>query len=159
MNSLAPAAATVLACTGMLCSLAAVVPARAALGQPATSVAADQLRMKGQIRHATGTGYRVDQITAPGGTLVKEFISPAGIVFAVSWRGPTLPNLAQTLGSTYFGMLKTAERTERAGLGHNHVQLRTPQLVVHAGGHMRYFFGMAYVPSLLPPNVSVADLH
>ena len=159
MNRIPAATATALACAGLLCSPAAVIAARASLGEPATSVAADQLHLKGQIRHSAAAGYQVDQITTPEGTVVKEFISPAGIVFAVSWRGPVMPNLAQTLGSTYFGMLTSAEKRERSGLGHDHVQLRTPQLVVHAGGHMRFFFGVAYVPSLLPPNVSLADLH
>lgn len=143
----------------VLCATAARIPARATLGQPATSVTADQARMKGQIRHHSGAGYRVDDITTPAGTLIKEFISPANIVFAVSWRGPAMPNLAQTLGATYFGMLKTSEQHERARLGHHHVQLRSARLVVHAGGHMRFFYGIAYVPSLLPPNVSVSDLH
>lgn len=115
--------------------------------------------MKGQMRQRTGAGYSVEEITTPAGTVVKEFISPSGIVFAVSWRGPAMPNLAQALGSTYFPMLTAAEKSERPALGHNHVQVRTPQLVVHAGGHMRFFFGVAYVPSLLPPNVTIADLH
>lgn len=159
MKHMLATAATTLACAGLLCSPAAVIPARAALGKRATSVAADQLRMKGQMRRSVRAGYQVDKITTPAGTLVKEFISPSGIVFAVSWRGPVMPNLAQTLGHTYFGMLKTAEKRERTALGHNHVQLRTPQLIVHAGGHMRLFYGVAYVPSLLPPNVSISDLH
>ncbi len=135
------------------------MPARAALGEKAASVATDQLRLKGQLRHSTGSGYSVDEITTPAGTLVKEFISPAGIVFAVSWRGPAMPNLAQTLGSTYFDMLKTTQKSERGKLGRNHLQLRTPQLVIHAGGHMRLFYGVAYVPSLVPPNVSISNLH
>ncbi len=159
MNRIPAATAAALACAGLLCSPAAVIAARASLGERATSVAADQLHMKGQIRHSAGAGYQVDEITTPEGTVVKEFISPAGIVFAVSWRGPVMPNLAQTLGSTYFAMLKSAEKHQQAGLGHDHVQLRTPQLVVHAGGHMRFFFGVAYVPSLLPPNVTISDLH
>ncbi|MDA8348878.1 MAG: DUF2844 domain-containing protein [Pseudomonadota bacterium] len=152
-----PAAALV--CAAVLYFTAALAPAQASLGQRAASVNADLMRIKGQIRLSTGAGYRVDEITTPQGTVVKEFISPADIVFAVSWRGPVMPNLAQTLGSSYFGMLTAAERQQRALLGHNHVQLRTPQLVVHAGGHMRQFFGVAYVPSLLPPNVTIADLH
>jgi hypothetical protein len=152
-----PAAA--LTCAAVLCFTAGLAPAQASLGERAASVNVDLLHIKGQIRLSSGAGYRVDEITTPQGTVVKEFISPADIVFAVSWRGPVMPDLAQTLGSSYFGMLTAAEQQQRALLGHNHVQLRTPQLVVHAGGHMRLFFGVAYVPSLLPPNVTTADLH
>ncbi len=157
LNPAATAAA--LACAGVLCSMLAAPLARAGLGQTAASVKADQMRMKGQIRRSTGPGYQVDKITTPAGTLVKEFISPAGVVFAVSWRGPVMPDLAQTLGSTYFTMLKATEASERGRLGRDHVQLRTPQLVVHAGGHMRFFFGVAYVPSLVPAGVSISALH
>ncbi len=151
--------AAALACAAVLGLTTGLTPAHASLGALAASVNADLVHLKGQIRRTSAPGYEVDDITTPQGTVVKEFISPAGTVFAVSWLGPVMPNLAQTLGSSYFGMLTTAEQQQRALLGHNHVQLRTPQLVVHAGGHMRLFFGVAYVPSLLPPNVSIADLH
>jgi hypothetical protein len=137
--------------------MTALTPAQAALGQPAASVAADQTRMKAQLRQVVGVGYTVDQMTTPAGTVVKEFISPAGIVFAVSWFGPTVPNLAQLLGSAYFQRLTAAQKTH--ALGRDHVQVRTPQLVVHAGGHMRQFYGLAYVPSLVPPNLAISDLH
>lgn len=135
----------------------AYAPARAGLGQPVASVSADRARMKGQLRARTGVGYTVEEITLPSGTVVKEFVSPAGIVFAVSWHGPTLPNLEQTLGSQYFGQLKAAEKTRR--FGHNHVEVKGPKFVVHAGGHMRAFYGVAYVPSLVPSGVSLSDLH
>ena len=113
--------------------------------------------MKGQLRQRSGVGYTVQEITLPSGTVVKEFVSPAGIVFAVSWRGPTMPDLAQLLGSPYFGQLKAAQKTQR--FGHNHLEVTGPTFVMHAGGHMRAFFGVAYVPSLLPPNVTPSDLH
>ena len=159
MKPVSATTAAALACAGLLCSMLAVTPARAGLGERAASVQADLMHMKGQIRRRVAPGYRVDEITTPAGTVVKEFISPAGVVFAVSWRGPVMPDLAQLMGSSYFTMLKAAETRERASLGHNHVQLRTPQLIVHAGGHMRFFFGVAYVPSLVPADVSISTLH
>ena len=157
MNKVLTAAAAVAALGGASLITAALSPAHAALGQPAASVAADRARMKAQLRQVAGVGYTVDQITTPAGTVVKEFISPAGMVFAVSWFGPALPNLAQLLGSAYFQTLTTAEKTH--SFGHDHVQLRTPHLVVHAGGHMRQFYGLAYVPALVPANLSISDLH
>ena len=151
-----PLAATLLFGTGLLLG-SAHAPARAGLGQPVASVSADRARMKGQLRQRAGIGYTVEEITLPSGTVVKEFVSPSGIVFAVSWHGPTMPNLEQTLGSQYFSQLKAAEKTQR--FGRNHIELTGPKFVLHAGGHMRAFFGMAYVPSLLPSGVSLSDLH
>lgn len=155
-STFAPLAAALVLGSGLLLG-SACVPARAGLGKPVASVSADQARMKGQLRARTGVGYSVQVITLPSGTIVKEFVSPAGIIFAVSWHGPTMPNLQQTLGSQYFSKLKAAEKTQR--FGHNHVEVRRPSLVVHAGGHMRAFYGVAYVPSLVPANVSLSALH
>lgn len=153
---LAPLAAALALGPVLLLGLAGT-PAYAGLGQPVSSVSADRMSMKGQLRERTGVGYTVQEITTASGGVVKEFVSPAGIVFAVSWRGPTMPNLEQTLGSEYFSQLKAAEKTQR--FGRNHVELKSSDFVVHAGGHMRAFFGVAYVPSLLPPNVTPSDLH
>ena len=72
-----------------------------------------------------------------------------------------MPDLQQTLG-TYFSQYRTSVQAQRATgqrSGHHHVAIRAPSLVVHAGGHMRQYFGLAYVPSLVPQNLSISDLH
>ena len=139
----------------------ALVPAKAGLGDTAASVEADRVSMKGQLRARSAPGYSVQEITAANGAVVREYVSSSGTVFAVSWSGPAMPNLQQTLG-TYFAQYQTAVKAQRsagARSGHHHLQIRSPSLVVHAGGHMRQYFGFAYVPSLLPQNLSVSDLH
>ena len=161
MRAFGSALPIALALGAALLAAEAVVPAKAALGDTVASVEADRVSLKGQLRARSAPGYSVQEITAANGTVVREFISPAGVVFAVSWSGPAMPNLQQTLG-TYFAKYQTAvkaQRTSGARSGHNHLQVRTPSLVVHAGGHMRQYFGLAYVPALLPQNVSVSDLH
>ena len=138
------------------------VPAKAGLGDTAASVEADRVSMKGQLRAPrSAPGYSVQEITAANGTDVREFVSPSGVIFAVSWNGPAMPNLQQTLG-TYFAQYQAAVKTQRTTGqrgGHHHLEIRSPSLVVHVGGHMRQYFGLAYAPSLLPPNVSISDLH
>ena len=139
----------------------ALAPANAGLGDTVASVEADRVSMKGQLRARSGVGYSVQEITAASGTVVREYVSPSGVVFAVSWSGPAMPNLQQTLG-TYFTQYQTSVKSQRAlGVrsGHNHLEVRSPSLVVHAGGHMRQYFGLAYVPSLVPQNLSISDLH
>lgn len=138
------------------------VPAKAGLGDTAASVEADRVSMKGQLRNPrSAPGYSVQEIAAANGTDVREYVSPSGVIFAVSWSGPAMPNLQQTLG-TYFAQYQTAVGTQRTTGqrgGHHHLEIRSPSLVVHVGGHMRQYFGLAYAPSLLPPNVSISDLH
>jgi hypothetical protein len=131
------------------------MPAFAALGGDATSVSADVAKMKGQARATTAAGYTVSEITLPSGTVVREYVSAEGKVFAVSWRGAAIPNLQQTLG-TYFEQYKAAAAAPHAE--HHHLQVRQPDLVVTTGGHMRAWRGMAYVPSLLPPNFPLDEI-
>jgi Protein of unknown function (DUF2844) len=140
----------------------AMAPAEAGLGNTLASVQSDRVSMKGQLRARSEAGYSVEEITAASGTVVREYVSSSGVVFAVSWYGPSMPNLQQAFGS-YFAQFQSAVQARRAQQahprGHNHLEIRTPSLVVHAFGHMRQYFGVAYVPSLMPPNLSLSDLH
>jgi hypothetical protein len=38
-------------------------------------------------------------LTLPRGTTAREYVSPSGQVFAVSWQGQAMPDLGQLLGS------------------------------------------------------------
>ncbi len=132
------------------------LPAFAALGGDAASVDADVAKMRGQARATPVAGYTVSQITLPSGTVVNEYVSSEGKVFAVTWKGAAVPNLSQTLG-TYFTEFKAAAAvTPHAG--HHNLTVQQPDLIVRTGGHMRAWNGKAYVPSLLPPNFSVDDI-
>ena len=131
------------------------LPAFAALGGDAASVDTDAAKMKGQARATAVAGYTVKEITLPSGTLVREYVSAEGKVFAVTWSGMSQPDLQQTLG-TYFEQYKAAAAAPHAG--HHHLTIHQPELVLSSGGHMRAWRGKAYVPALLPPNFSVDDI-
>jgi len=132
------------------------LPAFAALGGDAASVDIDTARMKGQARVTPIAGYSVSEIQLSSGTVVREYVSSEGKVFAVSWHGPTMPDLQQTLG-TYFEEFKASVAATRGN--HHHVSVQQSDLVVSSGGHMRSWSGKAYVPSLLPPNFSPNEIH
>jgi hypothetical protein len=127
----------------------------AALGRDATSIKDDGAHMRAALRVSRNdASYTVHELTAPTGTTVREYVSPAGKVFGVAWRGPFLPDFRQILGD-YFAPVMQAPRNQRQGRGP--VEIRQPNLVFQSGGHMRAFFGRAYVPDLLPKGVT-ADL-
>jgi len=128
-----------------------IVPAWAVLGQSVESVRSDQVQLRGQLRSTTFDGYSVHQINSADGIIVKEFVSPAGTVFGVSWAGPTMPNLSHLLGA-YFTQFDQAPKSSVRRRGP--VTVRTDQLVVESGGHMRAFHGRAYVTGLMPGNIS-----
>jgi hypothetical protein len=132
------------------------LPAVAGLGGDAASVDADVAKMKGQARATPVAGYTMSEITLPSGTVVHEFISAEGKVFAVSWRGMAVPDLSQTLGA-YFAEYKAAA-TATPHASHHNLTVQQSDLVVRTGGHMRNWYGQAYVLSLLPPNFSLDDI-
>ena len=127
-------------------------PAWAVLGEYESSVSLDQKYMRGEDRVISARGYRLHQITSPNGAVVTEYVSAEGKVFGVSWRAPFIPNLTQLLGS-YITPVQQAERAQTRRRGGPFI-VRTNDFVFVNGGHTRAFHGSAYVPSLLPKNVS-----
>ena len=133
----------------------AAPPAMAALGDTAISVSNDSARLKASLRIVGGAGYDVHELATPTGTTIREFVAPAGTVFAVAWRGPFKPELRVLLGA-YFDLYVSAPRS--AGSTRTQLAIDQPALVVRAGGHMRAFAGVAWVPALVPAGVSSGEL-
>jgi hypothetical protein len=138
----------------VLLMLALPIPALAALGGDISSVQADKAQMKGTLKTTEAEAYTVHEITAPGNTIVKEYVSPAGKVFAITWHGQFIPNMQQLLG-TYFDQYEQAAKTQRESHpGHRPVSIQQPELVFQNGGHMRAYLGRAYVPAMVPQGVN-----
>jgi hypothetical protein len=131
------------------------LPAFASLGGTLSSIADDQLKMKGELRTTMGTRFTVHEITTAQGTLVREYAAPSGVVFAVSWNGPKMPDLRQTLGS-YFPQFLDAPRPVHPN--HAHFAINQSNLIVQSSAHMRSYSGRAYDPTLLPADVSATDI-
>jgi hypothetical protein len=136
----------------LLILILGVVPAWAVLGEYESSVGLDQKYMRGEDRVISAQGYRLHQITSPNGAVVTEYVTPEGKVFGVSWRAPVIPNLEKLLGS-YITPVQQAAQAQTRRRGGPFI-VRASDLVFVSGGHMRAFHGSAYVPSLLPKNVS-----
>jgi hypothetical protein len=130
------------------------VPAWAVLGQYESSVSVDQQYLGSMDRVQAFQGYKVHQLTTVNGTIVREYISPQGLVFGVAWQAPFMPNMQQLLGS-YVTKLQTASRTQTQARHLRGLVVKTDDFVFVSGGHVRFWRGSAYVPSLVPSNVSV----
>lgn len=138
--------------------LVAPTLAWAELGGNAASVQNDQVQLKTSVLHTatTNPNFSVQQSETPNGVIIKEFVSTSGTVFAVTWQGPLMPNLKQLLGQ-YFDSYVTAATNNRSG--YSHLGIQQADLVVQSNGHLRAFSGIAYIPSLMPAGVTVAQLH
>ncbi len=135
--------------------------ASAALGGNVTSVEADQQQMKAKRAVQTNAQYSVHEITTPYGTVVREYVSSAGTVFGVAWRGPFLPNFQQILGD-YYGKFAQAAQTARDTQPRRSrnvpLTVGQPDLVMFSGGHMRAYAGHAYVPGMIPQGVESQEI-
>jgi len=141
---------------GLALALAsACAPAAATLGEDTDSVAADAAQLQAKIDIAPGYRFDVHRLQLPSGLSVKQYVSPAGMVFAVSWRGPDMPDLQQLLGRYFQTYVDALKRQEGASGPRTVVQ---PGLVAQSGGHMRAFFGRAYIPLMLPQGVSEKEI-
>ena len=137
-------------------SLCASPLALAGLGGSLDSVRSDRVAMKAQLGAAqSSAAYSMQTLQLPSGTLLREYVSVGGTVFGVAWSGPTIPDLRTALGS-YFPELASAASTRRGN--HHEFALNGTDLIVQSSGQMGAFSGRAYVPSLLPQNVSPSDI-
>lgn len=136
----------------LLSILAAIaLPAGATLGGSAESVVTDQFKLHARRAVVERQDYTVHEISADDGTVIREYVTPAGKVFGVSWTGPTIPDLTQLLG-TYNAEFQSAVHTKRGR--RSSAVVRNSDLVVESSGHMRSFRGRAYVNSMLPSGVT-----
>jgi hypothetical protein len=126
----------------------------AALGGDVTTVQADQAHMRAQRQITQSARYSVHAMTAETGTNVREFVSPDGKVFGVAWDGPAHPDLEQLLGS-YYEEFRQSLPTHRV---HHPLTIRTGNIVVQSGGHMRALFGRAYIPGMVPQDVQIEEI-
>ena len=137
--------------------LAAVQRVDATLGESAASIASDR-NVLSAVQRSTKVNdtFTVQEIKS-GSTTVREDISPSGVVFGVAWNGLLHPDLTQLLGS-YSDEYHEAFSRIQHNKGRSRLQVKTDRVVVQQWGHMRNLRGRAYVPSLIPPGVSVDDI-
>ncbi len=103
-------------------------------------------------------GYTVHENLLDNGTRVQEFVTPSGVVFAVAWRGPVLPDLRALLGDYLIIFQRHTDAVRQGGLRGGPVNLVQEGLVLRSSGRMGDFSGYAYVPTLVPAGVNVHAL-
>lgn len=133
-------------------------PAHAVLGEPVASVHVDQMRLHGARRQSLGLRYQVHDITQADGSVLRQFATPSGVVFAVSWRSHLKPNLSSLLGVHYENYAR-ATRAAAPGRGFTRRNaIQAGDLVVTESQHLGFFSGQAFVRHLVPEGVDVNGL-
>jgi hypothetical protein len=121
-----------------------------------------QTRMAARSLAATSTSttsaavYTISQSTLDSGTIVREYTDASGVVFAVSWTGPTLPDLRTLLGDKFTVMTSNAAKRPKAG--HSQLAVDQSDVVIISSGHMRAYSGQAWIPSALPAGFDTTNI-
>ncbi len=131
--------------------------AHASLGGDTASVSSDADELHGIVQESILQQFEVQQIVTDNGMEVREFLNQDGIVFAVSWAGPVVPDLQQLLGTQFASYSAALAARDHLGL-RRAVRVATSDLVVESDGHLRAYVGRAYLPAMIPIGVSAAEL-
>jgi hypothetical protein len=99
--------------------------------------------------------YSTQNSITDGGTTVREYIDRDGGVFAVTWKGPFMPNLSVLLGE-YFAQYTDTSASQPPT--HSMRFVHNENLVVQSTGRMHAFSGIAYLPQKLPAGVTADSL-
>ena len=151
----------------VMLALLAPLSCWATLGDNAASVLNDQAQMKGTITSVDHSTYVLHEITAPSGAKVREYVSPGGAVFAVTWEGQFPPDFQQLLGPYYqqvqqaIAQQKTAEQSgdqQQSRRRRGPVNVQTSDIVFSQTGHLHSFHGQAYIPQLVPQGVQTSAI-
>jgi hypothetical protein len=133
--------------------LAASGSGRAELGGTAESVETDRRALAAtRLPTVAQAGYQIHEIET-GGTRIRQYLSPQGLVFGVAWEGLSHPDLDSLLGP-YAPAWREAEARTPGSPGRRAHTVTAPHLVVERWGHLRHVQGRAWDPALLPPGVS-----
>ncbi len=133
--------------------------ADAALGGSAAGALADGQAVAPQhsLRASPNPQVTDTTVVTPAGVTVHEFSGADGVVFAIAWSGPQMPDLQQLLGS-YFPAYDSWLQAHPPQSYRSPLRVRDPRVVAHAWGHMRAYAGSAYAPALVPAGVDLASL-
>lgn len=108
-----------------------------------------KMSIKAAVPVQTQASYSVHELIPESGGSIKQYADAAGVVFAVTWKTPVLPDLQTLLGANYFAAYKS-ETATKAHAGRGPVRINQNDFVIFSGGRLKAFSGKAYVPSLLP---------
>ena len=101
-------------------------------------------------------GYTVNSSVLDNGTTVREYVGADGVVFAVSWNGPFLPDLRTLLGDHFATLTSEAARHPKAG--HSQLHVDRPEVTIESTGHMRAYAGRAWINARLPAGFKPGDI-
>ena len=110
------------------------------------------------IHQADNSALRWQETTDANQIRVRQYVSTNGLVYAVSWDGPAMPDVSTLLGTRFerYRQGATAALENANGLRSSHVDGN--DFAVETSVRLREFSGRAWLPDALPAGVTTADI-
>ncbi|KXU93477.1 hypothetical protein CR51_29255 [Caballeronia megalochromosomata] len=138
----------------VILAIGAMAPAHAQLGAAARAASASD----GDVVHrAQGGIVQYRETTDAQGIVVREYADTSGQVYAVSWRGPAMPDIRSLLGA-YFETFRQGAQASIGDAGLHSARVVKGNLVVENRVRLREFSGRAWLASALPAGVTATDI-
>lgn len=125
---------------------------QAELGGNLASIHSEQKEFNSQLSSSQQGGFSIYTQTLPSGIVLQEYLAGNGAVFAVTWSGPSLPNLQVLLGGYFKDYLAAIKESRRS------IYLNTENVVIQSSGMMGAFQGFAFLPKQAPAGFSPSQL-
>ena len=138
-------------------TLSVSLPAFGALGGDRLSIDSDKRTLKAVEKKVTEhPTYTVVELES-GGTVIREYLSIDGKIFALAWKGLAHPDLTVLLGQ-HASEYQRRHRIKEGQLGRRHHAMVSEHFVVERSGRLRNRQGRAYLPKELPTELQINDI-
>lgn len=124
----------------------------AELGGNTESIFSEQKVFNSQLSNTQQSGVVVYTHRLPSGIILQEYLSANGTIFAVTWSGPSLPNLEVLLGTYFKDYLVAIKESRRA------VYLNNENIIIQSSGMMGAFQGFAFLTKQAPAGFTPNNL-
>ncbi len=137
------------------------ISAQAVLGEVFVAPATARAQAAALPRRALPMGVQMVERPSGDGGSIREYVSPQGLVFAVTWHTRFKPRFDTLLGR-YHPRYAAAASAARARPGRPGIQrqatLQADDVTVQSSGFLNAFAGRAWVPSLVPTGFDMSSL-
>jgi hypothetical protein len=124
----------------------------AELGGNTDSIFSEQKVFNSQLSNTQLGGVFIYTHTLPSGIMIQEYLSSNGVVFAVTWSGPVLPNFQILLGNYFKDYLTAIKESRRS------VYLNNENVIIQSSGMMGAFQGFAFLTKQAPTGFTPNNL-
>jgi hypothetical protein len=110
------------------------------------------------LHQADNSALRWQETTDANQIRVRQYVGPSGQVYAVSWDGPAMPDVAALLGTWFDRYRQGASAALSTANSLHSSRVDGSDLVVETAVRLRHFSGRAWLPDALPAGVAATDI-